>query len=260
MSYRVSKVQRSSVPRSRRLNKRKRIYKRRTKGYNVNCNKELVTYMVPHQMPFPPRFRTKMTCAIYGSIAAGVNTATFTSKLNSCLLPFAGGTWTGASPAIATLNPAGFSAICNQNYYTSFRVYSSKILVEFLPQALADTIQIVIVPSISTGGSVFAVSLEQPYAKSMFMSSSKQNSARGSALTNYITVHKFMGVSKRAIEDDLSNKFNGFFNAQPGTLLEWVVEFVTPDAVVTVTPLEYRAVMTYYVEFYNAVNSTFVET
>jgi len=252
-----------SMPKPRRQFKRKpfpkKTFKKKRRVAKVRATSELVTYMAPRQMPFPPRYRTKFNIDIYGSIAAGSATGQYFASLNSCLTPLAGGAWPGPSLAIAGAECTGLTQLLNANFYKKFRVYGSKISIEFLPQALADTVEVIVLPS-DTSSLTVAPLLGQPYAKNMMMSSSKMNSKSGSFISNYMTVHKFLGVSKRAIEDDLSGQFAGSYTADPSTQFYWVVSWVTPDAVNLVTPLEYRLKLTYYTELYSPTGAIFATT
>jgi len=173
--------------------------------------------------------------------------------------PFGGGTWSNALPSIATLQPAGFASFMNVNFYRRFRVYGSKITIEFLPQALTDTVQVVITPAISGVAPVnTANAMSQPFSKSSMFSSSKQNIKNGN-LSNYMTIHKLLGVSKSAVENDLSGQLNGLYNADPALLYNWYVTFATPDNAVTAQPLEYRCTVTWYVEMFQPAYANFLE-
>lgn len=229
---------------------------------NRRFNKELITYLAPSQMPFPPRYRTKFVTEFMGSNAAGnyAANARYFISLNSCYLPMNSGGWPNTLPAIATLAPTGYSSILNANLYQSARVYGSKVEIEFLPQALTDTLLVTLTPSqTSSNPASAAVAQQQPYTKKMFFSSSKTN-GKNNKLVNYITQHKFLGVSKRAIEDDLSGNYIQAYDAEPVNRLFWVINVITPDVTVTVAPVEFRVKVTYYVECFGATTATLLET
>lgn len=260
MRRRISRVQTSDRPiRNKREIKRKRRNRR-----NVSyANKNIVVYKSFQQNPYPQRYRCKFTTAFYGAIAAGTATGSYFAWMNSAYLPFNTGGWPGAASglSIATLQPTGYSAMVNVNLYNSVRVLSSKITVEFLPQALTDTVEVVVVPcrSNSVPASV-QVALSQPWARHHFMSSSKMNTKNGSMITNYISQHKFLGVSFDAIKNDLSGNYTHAYNTNPAVDFLWSVQWGTPDAVNLATALEYRVKLVHYVELYNNTSATLVQT
>ena len=235
---------------------RKGVKSPKVKG---SMSKDMVIYMSPKGTPIPSRFRTKLTAAIYGYEAAGITNSQYAVNLNSIYQPFNGGTWTNALPAIATLQPTGFASFLNVNFYRKFRVYGSKIEIEFLPQALTDTVECVITPAISGVAPVnTANAMAQPFSKSSLFSSSKQNIFNGK-LKNYMTVHQLLGVSKTAVENDLSGQLNGAYNADPVLLYNWYVTYTTPDNAVTAVALEYRCKVTWYVEMFQPAYANFLE-
>lgn len=237
-------------------NKTKNTKQKQILSNNANrgfsASPTLVTYMSNGQSPFPRRYRTKFNASIYGYVAAGSTSGHFSVNLNSAYLPFAAGSWPNALPAIATLQPAGYSSVVNQTLYQNVRVYGSKLLVEFLPQALTDTVQVTLTPSVSaaTPTSV-ANAMAQPYNKQLLMSSSKMNSRTGSFISNYMSQSKLLGVNKKAIEYDLSGAYTHLYNADPTNTFSWVVNLTTPDAVALATNLEYRVKLVIYCELYN---------
>lgn len=212
----------------------------------------LVTYMSKGQSPFPRRYRTIFHSSIYGFVAAGSTSGHFTVNMNSAYLPWAGGAWPNALPAIATLQPAGYSSVVNGTLYQNVRVYGSKLSVEFLPQALTDTVQVTLTPAVSAAvPTSVATAMAQPYTKQLLMSSSKMNSRNGSFISNYMSQSKLLGVNKKAIEFDLSGNYTHTYNGDPANLFYWVVNLTTPDAVALATNLEYRVKLNIYCELYN---------
>jgi hypothetical protein len=243
--------------RNRKIAVRRKYKPKQKKQYKKTyANQSVISYRAPRQMPYAPRYQTKFTCGIYGSVNAGTVAAQYYTSMNSVFTPLGGASgWPNPSQPLVTLMPTGLTALLNANLYTRFRVHASKISIEFLPQALADTLEVTVTPSDNqTIPATAAAAISQPYTKSLFMSSSKMNSKNGSFISNYMTIHKFFGVRKRAIDDDLSLQFTGTYLVDPAKQLFWVVNIATPDGAVTVTPVEYRLKMTYYVELY--ANST----
>lgn len=260
MSYRISNVQRSSIPRNRRLRKRnnRKMIVRSKQSKKVFANRNVVSYMVPRQMPFPPRFRTTFTAGFYGFIGSAANLATgqYFAKLNSAFLPFTGGGWLNPSAALTGIIPAGYSSLCVTQLYTKIRVYASTIEIEFLPQALTDTVLCTVTPSaVTTLPANTNDAIDQPYTKQLLMSSSKMNSRNGSMIRNTISQHKFLGCTKRAIEDDLSGNYMHTYNGNPTVPFYWVVNWQTPDNVNIAVNLEYKVKMTYYVELFSDTNA-----
>jgi len=255
--YIMAKTRRVHKRTKRRV--RRRMHKKKSHSY---ASTNVVQYKAPRSMPFAPRYRTKMHCDIYGSLAAATAASGhYYVKLNNALLPYTGGGWPSAVPAIATLNPTGYSSIVNINLYSQYRVIASSITIEFLPSALADTIEVTVTPSAAnTIPATTAVAMQQPYTKSMFMSSSKQNSRNGSSITNYIDVARFLGVRKQALQDDLSGEYIGAYNAPSTIQFYWVVNWATPNNANNTTPLDYRVKMTYYIECFGAIFAEMLET
>lgn len=207
------------------------------------------------QLPMPPRYRCKFTIANVGYFASGVAAGRMCIKLNSSYLPF-------NTSADAIPNPlgglvsgtycVGYRSIVNANLYDLIRVLGCKIQVEFLPQALTDTVECTVTPgvnNISVPATTFTA-MAQPYTKQHFFSSSKQN-ARVNSITSYAKVSRLLGVSTRAIMDDLSGNWTHVYNSDPNTLCYWVVNWACPDVINLATNLEYRITLTYYCECYD---------
>lgn len=255
---------------AKRRFKKKRNFKKRTfkkSSYTKNhakANDELVIYMAPRQLPFPPRYRCKMVTAVYGYITtgAGSQSARYFLTFNSVFAPLSGGGFPNITPP-DTVEPTGFTQICNANFYRNFRVYGSKIMLELMPGNLLDTVECTITPSnTSSVPATVGTANGELYTRSGFFSSSKNNanSKGGSEIVNYMTVHKFFGVTKRAIEDDLSGNFIGTYNADPVTKLYWVVNYATPNGAGLTNQIDLRLRLTQYVEFFNNTSANMQES
>lgn len=239
---------------------RKKYRKRTTKKNstmstrnNFKANALAVTYMTNGQNPFPRRYRTKLHSNMFGFIASGSASGRYFVQLNSTFQPWNGSGWPNPSITLASAQPAGYSLLLNGQLYNQCRVFGCKITVEFLPQALTDTVQCTVTPSLGSGvPTSVALALSQPYTKSLLMSSSKMNSKNGSAISHYMSVAKLIGVKPQALEYDLSGQYIHAYNADPATPLYFVVNWVTPDAVNLATNLEYRVKCTWYVECWNS--------
>lgn len=264
-------------PYQRKRPYKKRVYKHRfSRGRLIHrktphshyTSQELVIYRGQNLMPYPPRFRTKFQTDIYGYIAAASTTVNqYYCGMNYIHLPYNNGGWSNAVPAIATLTPTGYSALLNANIYTKARVFFSKILVEFLPQALGDTLEVTVTPSNATGSPTnTGVAMAQPNTKSGLFSSSKNNvnsKKHGSAIVNAISQHKLIGVSAQALANDLSGNYEHAYNANPTIPLYWVVNTTAPDAAATpnfTNPCEFRIRLTHWVELYAAYNASVPES
>jgi len=138
--------------------------------------------------------------------------------------------------------------------YSSFRVYGSKIQVEFSPQTPIDTIECTITPSESVGSPAnVSVAMAQPLTKSAFFNVYRDEGTGRSknVLTNSCTQHKLLGVTKSAIENDLSGNYEGSALANPIKLQYWIINIATPSQVILTQPIEYRVSMTYHVELWS---------
>lgn len=252
------KKRRSPVYRRRK----KTMYKRKRKVYSSK-SRDLITFRPTNQNPFPQRYRTKFVCE--GTYALGAVTYTNRSinvKMNSLNLPFSpalggSGAITYAGPlTAATLNPTGFSslvtAVGNPAPFTSFRVYSSKIEVNCLPESVGDVMQVVILPYTTNhagfNDDVYAAQ-SQPFAKTRWVNGNSIGTT-GNALKNYISVKKFFGVTGRAIQDDITPYSTGSAGTDPSNLILWRVLLNNADGAANLQPGSCRVKITYYVELF----------
>lgn len=267
MSYRISRVQRSTVPRKRRLNKRRFLRARGKKGNKTRATREMITFMSPKQMPYPQRYRTKFTTSVQGNLAttgaAKIN-GQFFVRLNNPSQPFNDSQLDGTVnvyanflPATATLQPAGLTSMFNTNQYQKMRVYSSRIEVNFIPLAISDPINVTITPSLNNATPALASSaLEQPYTKQCVFDASRSRSK----LSNYITQHTLIGCTKRAVEDDLSDKFTVTTGSTPGIPLYWVVNWSMVDNVAFSANILVVIKVIHYVEMFANYDAAMPET
>lgn len=256
----------------RKYRKRKAL-KGKYSNEKISCSSERLTYMVSRQLPFPPRYRTKMTIDLYGTIPAnffsgGVSNGRATIALNSPYKPFNNGTWVGSpatGPFIVTsvvtptnLQPAAFSQICNVQFYQQYRVYSSKLSIIMNPEDARDYVELVITPSDSSGGTPgsASVAMALPYTKKQLVIPGKGQVS----LKNYMSVHRLEGVTKQSIENDLSGSFTGLYNALPSSLQNWVINIGRPNLTPLNSPIDYQMSVTYWVEFWNLSTDSFAVT
>lgn len=252
---------RNHRPRRKRVN-RNRNRPMRKRGHRKT--QELLIYNNVKQAPVPSRYRCNFMTQFYGYVAAGATGGTYTANVNGLYGPVVG-SWPNSTPSAATLQPTGYTSLLNINLYNQYRVYGSSILVEFLPESLVDTIQVVIVPSMINyfGSYGTGYLMGQEHAKSGLMSASKDdhNSKKGgSELRNSITMHKLLGVSPKAIEDDLSGKFVSSYNNNPSNTALWGVSWVTPDGSALSANCKYRVTLIHHTECYQPYNIHMLET
>lgn len=261
----------TTMPRKyvRKPRRRFRKYIRKgKKSTHIAAKRETLTYMVKN-MPIAPKYRTKMSCDWLAQIVAGKLPYTTGQNayvgLNYLYHPVSNNSWfpvTGYGPFTITssigassIMPAGFSQICPSNgqLYRDYRVYASRITVSAIPTVITDAFQMTLTPSESTTtpGEV-SVAMSQPYTTSKTFFSGKENGTKGDVLTNYISVHKFNGVTQSAIQNDLSGSFTGGFNATyPGLLNEWVINVQPLSGAANTGPILFRFRLDYWVEFFS---------
>lgn len=226
---------------------------------NFRCSPNKVTFMSNSMLPLPPRYRCKLHSAIIAYEAAGVASGHYSIRLNGAYLPWdtAGTDLPNANPAVATTNFAGYTQLCNLNTYARCRVFGSKITVEMMPQSILDGVILTITPSDSVSApATSAIAQAQPFTKTCTVYSGKGKTS----LTNYCSQSKLLGVSSRAIQDDLSGNFAHLYNTAPAVPLYWNINWAVPDTVVSAQPMEMRVRLTHYVEFYSLQNDTIVQT
>jgi hypothetical protein len=199
--------------------------------------------------PFPQRWRTVLTTAIRGNIPAGTGPVLRYVRLNSCNTPFASASWPGALPAIGTLNPTGFTKLCNANFYQNFRVHASRIKIEVAPVADIDVMVTTVTPSllISTPADTASAQAQQFTVTKIIQ---RGQPSRDSTLTNKISCATLLGVTERAITDDLSFNNTGSYAQNPLVVSYWIVNMVREDGAVTNSNIGYRVLVEHDVEFW----------
>ncbi|UOF82065.1 capsid protein [Circoviridae sp.] len=241
----------------RKYNKKRpyKRFKRYKKGVKTNINSQMVTYMA-RQMPLPPKYRTKVNMDVYGYFPSGNsyhNTVQLPIKINSLLNPVSLN-WPGQFGQSA---PVGFTTLCNVNTYQYYRVYACKMQLEFIPQALTDNIVAAICPAtINTAPTTVEATMAQPYAVHGMFNSNNNAAGPKNQLSIYMPVHKLIGCTSRAIQDDLSGSYANTYNSDPGDILFFITNWATPDHAVTSTNLSYNIKLTWWCEFWNLSHST----
>lgn len=242
-----------------KYSKIKKGYKKKAK---VNATYKMVSfYPSGTNSPLPPRYRCKFITNVYGYTSLGVGSGaySFAVKLNSPRLPMASGflgtgiTWVNI--ATGTLNPTGLTTLLNANYYTRYRVYSSQCAIDLIPQSIQDSVVATVSPILNNVFATTADAIKQPFTKSYdFVNARNPPSKYG--LKNYITQHGFVGVRKQAIEDDLSQSYVGYYNADPQNLLLWNITMSTIDNTILNNALELRLRLVHYVELFGIVTES----
>lgn len=253
---------RKSTPYARRVAKVAQIPKRKPKRRG-GAPRTLVYLDRTRINPFPSRFITKMHTSIYGSIPAGASSGQYFIQMNACRLPFDSGGWTNARPNIVTLQPTGYSSICNANMYQFYRVNSASVKCEIIPQQLADSVVVTLTPSGVVNALVgTAQALTMPWTKKGIFSSSKNNtnSRQGNAITNTIRMNDFFGVNKMIYDNELGANYTAQYNAKPAKTAFMVMNWATPDGVNTSIALEYRIDLTQYVTFFENISGNLFQT
>lgn len=259
---------RTTFKRKRRTVFKKRTFKKRPVRKGTKANRETVTYMVPRQMPFAPKYRTKMTIKFMSYILPagldGSGNGRAYIGLNYCYQPLNNITWQGIvgtgpfyiNGTVTTgLQPLGFSQLCPSSgqFYRNYRVYSSKLSVSAAPQSPADYFEMAITPSRNTNvPNATDVAMAQPYTKSKVFWTGKTNANATDVLTNYMPVHRLAGVTSRSIQDDLSGNFTGnYAGVLPVTQYYWVVNISALSAVDTTANIMLTFEINYWLEFFN---------
>lgn len=215
-----------------------------------------------YNCPLPVRYRTKLVASNYGvqNAGAGSGDNLFTILMNSPRLPFSvavltpGWTWLG--PTVGTQFATGFSQLCNVNTYNRWRVYASAIEIDVMNQSVTDPCICSVTPSNTQNQpATLNTSLGAPYSKTLDFESGRSSNGN-KTLKQYMSVHKFIGVSNRAIADDLSGQYYGSYNSQPVQLLYWIVNCETAANTALNAPLCIRFKLTYYIEFWDLVTAS----
>lgn len=258
--------------RNNRFYRHRRYIKRRNTLFSRNrlrkskyfANKGMISYMAPLQQPMPPRYRCKFSIGAQFNVdpAASVASGAFVVDMNNIRLPFAtsgldAAPYANFAPSTAaTLNPANYSALVNAELYQKYRVYSSKMILKVIPSAQSDTVMVTVVPALSTlGPSSTGTALAQPFCKSRLFQASQIG-----VISNYIAQHTLAGTTRRAIEDDLSNRYMGRYTNDTIEIFNWFVNWNTVDGVNLTTPLIFEVKMEYYCELFSDVSAQTIQT
>ncbi len=233
-------------------------YVRRRRNKNRVSQDTLFWRPLNHQIPLPPRLHTKFTSVVYGFTTNGVGSGDYSWGLfaNALYKPFDTATWSGLTfnnVASTTIQPAGFTALCNPELYTRYRVLESVISVDVLPQSIEDGCVLSIAPGAALGPVVSGL-MNQPWAKSHTFASGRTSPSRN-GLTNRLKVHRIYGVPKQSVLDDVSGAFDAQYNSTPTRSLFWILALESGDNTVLNKSLEVRIEVTYTVELFGLVGA-----
>jgi len=235
------------------------------------AKKELITYMAPHKMPFPPRYRTKLHIGTTGGIAAGTSSGSYQVMLNNLTNPFnshaRNPVWTnlpGSLETLTTLNCVGYSNLCSvTGLYNRYRVFVSSINFHFVPENNADNIFCCVVPQSSLSANTAlptsaSEAMSLPFAKDKLYCANQM----GTSIRSTIAVHTLEGLTKQALRDDVTETYCGLEGSVtgPGSCCVWNIMWQTPTAVALTAEMLYRVEMTYYVEFWQGADAQLLQS
>lgn len=252
-----------------------RIFRKRRNNNNAARRGEVVAY-IPRSLvsPIPPRYRTKMESEITFTWALGHQNLTLCTFINSAYQPFnvpLGGnhtqigdtannftTITNAIPIAQS--PVAFTQLCNTNFYRQYRVYSSSIELFCLPGVISDSVFCTITPSTTQGNpATIQLAHSQPNTKRIDFITSKEENMR-STLKHYMPVHKIMGITKSALQNDVSGQLVAAFNQSPSNVFWWTINVATIDGINTTSQMMFRIRMRYYLEFFDVANASMLQS
>lgn len=251
-----------------RFNRKRNAMKRRKIRSNYPNWKNRVTFKNSALMkgPMPPRFRTKfyLDFSVYVAAAAYAATTekTMIIKHNSVHLPLANiaapFTFNPGSSGltVVALQPVGLSQLLapsgTKGIYSSFRVYASKCSVLCIPQALGDSMIVSIVGVPPNSGVVLDIQSAQevPYSRTKVCNSGGNPMAN--KISNYVSTADLCGLTRAAIEDDVSSSFEGTNAADPTQLTSWRIVTQTADNAGNTGVVTFQVKLTYYVELFES--------
>lgn len=246
--------------------KRRRRFKRIISRKFVKKSKNYVGRVLKGSsglnMPLPQRLKTKFTAMVNGvCAAAGTAQRLYNIRMNGLVGPF-NVTPTGTGIALegpfiplANIDAAGFLSLCNGSMYTQYRVFGSSIALQFQPEAFNDIVYVSVTPSTTVNLPLnYSLAISEPYTKSRTFAEAASSS--NTWLKNYMTVSKLIGVTPRAVQDDISTSYNAVFNNNPLDEMFWVINWCQTDNIPPAQPCAYTIKVTYYVELFAIANAS----
>lgn len=212
--------------------------------------------------PLPPLYRTKFHIAADYYTGSGAGSGVwyipiFMNQLVHPLAPAATGV-TILGLNTVTANPTGLTQLLNTNTYLNYRVLAVKAKVDPMPDSSTDATLVCLSASnnVNQPPNVWA-GQDAPWTVSGVFGAGRSSQK---SLSLYVPLHKFFGLSKMAIRDDLSGRFSGTATVTPTNL--GYINIYGNDMInqIYTNPVAVRVRLTYYVELYGLVNQTMVET
>lgn len=224
----------------RRLNRRQyrsRMYKGRT-GASIKS----LMYLPRTSMkqPLPECYHTRFVMANSGYVASAASVQNITTVMNSLTKAFDGASiladgYNIPNPTITPITdqvPTGLlylMPLTGVGPYTKYTVMSSFIKITCRTTDPNDVVQLVCIPlseavtlDIATiSGDALA---QQPKSKVITITGDK-----GGILKAKCDIANYLGVSKRALKDDLSGNYDGAWNNSPANKLFWGIKLVSKN-------------------------------
>jgi len=207
---------------------------------------------VSKAFPMPGIYETRFSSSIFGytSTSTGSGDYSWNFSMNNLYHPWNTSYTTGLTPSgvsFSTLAPAYFSTLCSSALYQNYRVLDCSIFIDLVPQSVLDSVTCSVVVTNNAGPLVSSV-MNQRGAKTMDFLSGRTPKSGG--LVARTSVAKFLGVSDRAIKDDLSYNYCGTYNSAPAKQLYWLVAIETADNSTLTQPVEVRIRLEWHVELF----------
>lgn len=200
-----------------------------------------------------------MYTSVEGYVAPGTGDQRYFCVMNTGITPFNGGGWTNSTPAIATVKPTGWSNICNVQMYETFRITASRISVTFAPEAQVDSVNVTVTPSfLNSQPASTALAIGQAFTRNALIVEGQPRSSN--TVVNKVSLSMLLGVSEKAIQDDLSARFYGGYNTNPSILAYWVINFNVVNGTVTINNLPWVIELEQEVEFFGDATADNIQT
>lgn len=228
---------------------------------NKGKKKNFVNPRGVNPIPFPDCLRTKflIEAYCYTTSGAGSGAYTWTVAMNSLFQPFNTGNVSGLTPvnaSLSTMQPIGYSNLCNANIYTEYRVLASEIFVNVIPQSVTDACFVSITPTKNNNTTVYA---NTRLTTTCVMSANRDPPTKH-GLRNRIRVGNFFGVKDRAIQDDLSGGFTSTYAAVPNVPFYWNIWVQAIDGSTFTDPVGVEFRIIYDAELFALTNASLAKT
>jgi len=244
----------------------------------MSATRNLVTY---HRSKYilPPRYRTRFEMDVNFYATSGRAGLSTYFNLNGMFQPFNGtlsgtnvpvivnsGAWNLGTGFLITSMPQGYSNLLasgtianNPAAYNAYRVYGTKVMLTATSASSSDTGITVLCPFIGVNWpSSSQAAMADPLAITGVFSSAMP---RRTTISKYFAINELLGVSKRAIQDDVSGSFDSYANANPTVNPMYMhVSWFTADGTNLVNNLGFRIRIIYYAELFSPLGTKFTTT